>query len=50
MKKLLNLLSVLTISDTAVPTTIAASHYQKEKNIKNNNINLQINNLENLNR
>ncbi len=39
MKKLLSLLSVLTISGTAVPTTIAASPYQKEKN-----------NLENLNR
>ncbi len=49
MKKLLSLLSVLTISGSAVLTTIAASSYQKEKNIKNNNINLQINNLENLN-
>ncbi|RUO85832.1 hypothetical protein [Spiroplasma endosymbiont of Megaselia nigra] len=34
MKKLLSLLSVLTISGTAVPTTIAASPYQKEE-IKN---------------
>ncbi|WP_419333861.1 hypothetical protein [Spiroplasma endosymbiont of Sarcophaga variegata] len=31
MKKLLSLLSVLTISGTAVPTTIAASPYQKEE-------------------
>ncbi len=29
MKKLLSLLSVLTISGTAVPTTIAASSYKK---------------------
>ncbi|MBW3057836.1 MAG: hypothetical protein CXB60_01260 [Spiroplasma poulsonii] len=34
MKKLLSLLSVLTISGTAIPTTIAASPYQKN-NIKN---------------
>ncbi len=34
MKKLLSLLSVLTISGTAVPTRIAASSYQKN-NIKN---------------
>jgi len=48
MKKLLNLLSVLTISGTAVPTTIAASPYQKEETI-NSDINYQqINNLENL--
>ncbi|RUO86161.1 hypothetical protein [Spiroplasma endosymbiont of Megaselia nigra] len=40
MKKLLSLLSVLTISGTAVPTTIAASPYQKEK---------QENKLENFN-
>ncbi len=33
MKKLLSLLSVLTISGTAVPTTIAASPYQKEKQL-----------------
>ncbi|PQP79500.1 hypothetical protein C6B38_01015 [Spiroplasma sp. ChiS] len=31
MKKLLSLLSVLTISGTAIPTTIAASPYQKEQ-------------------
>ncbi len=31
MKKILILLSVLTISGTAVPETIAASLYQKEK-------------------
>ncbi|UZQ29679.1 MAG: hypothetical protein OHM56_11070 [Spiroplasma phoeniceum] len=37
MKKLLSLLSVLTISGSAIPTTIAASPYQK-------------NNLETLNR
>lgn len=41
MKKLLSLLSVLTISGTAMPTTIAASPYQKEE---------QKNKLENLNR
>ncbi|MFW4371192.1 MAG: hypothetical protein EHV01_004560 [Spiroplasma sp. hy2] len=35
MKKLLSLLSVLTISGTAVPTTIAASPYQKEETINN---------------
>ncbi|WP_253301524.1 hypothetical protein, partial [Spiroplasma endosymbiont of Phyllotreta cruciferae] len=40
MKKLLNLLSVLTISGTAIPTTIAASSYQKEnKKILNNEFN-----------
>ncbi len=51
MKKLLSLLSVLTISGTAVPTTIAASPYQKEETIKNNDIVYQqINNLEKLNR
>ncbi|UZQ30888.1 MAG: C39 family peptidase [Spiroplasma phoeniceum] len=55
MKKLLSLLSVLTISGSAIPTTIAASPYQKEENIKNNDINndinyKQINNLEILNR
>lgn len=32
MKKLLSLLSVLTISGSAIPTTIAANPYQKEKN------------------
>ncbi len=51
MKKLLSLLSVLTISGSAVPTTIAASPYQKEKTIKNSNNNYsQTNNLEKLNR
>lgn len=51
MKKLLSLLSVLTISGTAVPTTIAASPYQKEEDIKNNYVNYQqTNNLEKLNR
>ncbi|PQM29671.1 hypothetical protein [Spiroplasma poulsonii] len=50
MKKLLSLLSVLTISGTAVPTTIAASPYQKEEKL-NSEINyLQTNNLETLNR
>ncbi|PQM30012.1 hypothetical protein [Spiroplasma poulsonii] len=50
MKKLLSLLSVLTISGTAVPTTIAASPYQKEEKL-NNDINYsQTNNLENLSR
>ncbi len=49
MKKLLSLLSVLTISGTTVPTTIAASPYQKEKKI-NSDINLKTNNLEILNR
>ncbi len=40
MKKLLSLLSVLTISGSAVPTTIAASPYQKEEKlnrVKRNN-------------
>ncbi|RUO85911.1 ribosome-inactivating family protein [Spiroplasma endosymbiont of Megaselia nigra] len=47
MKKLLSLLSVLTISGTAVPTTIAASPYQKEETIKNSDTNYQqTNNLE----
>ncbi|WP_419335106.1 hypothetical protein [Spiroplasma endosymbiont of Sarcophaga variegata] len=51
MKKLLSLLSVLTISGSAVPTTIAASPYQKEETIKNTDINYQqTNNLEKLNR
>ncbi|MFJ1521935.1 hypothetical protein [Spiroplasma sp. ald] len=50
MKKLLSLLSVLTISGTAIPTTIAASPYQKEEK-SNSEINyLQTNNLETLNR
>lgn len=39
MKKLLSLLSVLTISGTAIPTAIAASPYQKEETIKNGDIN-----------
>ncbi len=30
MKKILSLLSVLTISGTAIPTTIAASSYKKK--------------------
>ncbi len=38
MKKLLSLLSVLTISGTSVPITIAASLYQKEEIIKRNKI------------
>ncbi len=52
MKKLLSLLSVLTISGTAVPTKIAASPYQKEETkLENNKISyLQTNNLKNLNR
>ncbi|WP_348736894.1 hypothetical protein [Spiroplasma endosymbiont of Ammophila pubescens] len=52
MKKLLSLLSVLTISGTAVPTKIAASPYQKEETkLENNEISyLQTNNLKNLNR
>ncbi|RUO85817.1 PQQ-binding-like beta-propeller repeat protein [Spiroplasma endosymbiont of Megaselia nigra] len=51
MKKLFSLLSVLTISGTAIPTTIAASPYQKEETIKNSDINYQqTNNLESLNR
>ncbi len=49
MKKLLSLLSVLTISGTAIPTTIAASPYQKEETINNNNYQ-QSNNLIKLNR
>ncbi len=51
MKKLLSLLSVLTISGTAVPTTIAAIPYQKQETIKNIDVNYQQkNNLENLKR
>ncbi len=47
MKKLLSLLSVLTISGSAVPTTIAANPYQKEE--INNKINYsKTNNSENL--
>ncbi|UZQ30361.1 MAG: ETX/MTX2 family pore-forming toxin [Spiroplasma phoeniceum] len=51
MKKLLSLLTVLTISGTAVPTTIAASPYQKEEKL-NSNINYfsQTNSLDNLSR
>ncbi|WP_253301050.1 hypothetical protein [Spiroplasma endosymbiont of Phyllotreta cruciferae] len=37
MKKLLSLLSVLTISGTTVPTTIAASPYQKDEKLNRNN-------------
>ncbi len=48
MKKILSLLSILTISGTAIPTTIAARHYQKDETI-NSEINyLQTNNFENL--
>ncbi|MBW3057989.1 MAG: hypothetical protein CXB60_02230 [Spiroplasma poulsonii] len=36
MKKLLSLLSILSISGTAIPTTIAASPYQKEETINRN--------------
>ncbi len=52
MKKILSLLSVLTISGSAVPTTIAAKSYQKEKKLKNIEYNEEFNtnNLENLNR
>ncbi|WP_338954535.1 hypothetical protein [Spiroplasma endosymbiont of Polydrusus cervinus] len=35
MKKLLSLLSVLTITGTAIPNVIAASPYQKIENINN---------------
>ncbi len=50
MKKLLSLLSILTISGTAIPPTIAAGPYQKEKQL-NSDINyLQTINLETLNR
>ncbi|WP_158676089.1 ribosome-inactivating family protein [Spiroplasma poulsonii] len=38
MKKILSLLSVLTISGTAVPTTIAASSYKKEEFKLENNL------------
>ena len=38
MKKLLSLLSVLTISGTTIPTVIAVSPYQKEEKL-NSNIN-----------
>ncbi|WP_338989623.1 hypothetical protein [Spiroplasma endosymbiont of Seladonia tumulorum] len=52
MKKLLSLLSVLTISSSAIPTTIAARPYQKENN--NNNLRETMesnsNNLETSNR
>ncbi len=52
MKKLFSLLSVLTISGTDVPTTIAASPYPKEETkLENNEISyLQTNNLKKLNR
>ncbi|WP_374696983.1 hypothetical protein [Spiroplasma endosymbiont of Polydrusus formosus] len=47
MKKLLSLLSLLTISVTFIPTTIAASTYQKEEKL--NDINhLLVNNFKNL--
>ncbi|WP_338955162.1 hypothetical protein [Spiroplasma endosymbiont of Polydrusus cervinus] len=36
MKKLLSILSILTISGTTIPTTIAASPYQKETKSKIN--------------
>ncbi|RUO86143.1 hypothetical protein [Spiroplasma endosymbiont of Megaselia nigra] len=46
MKKLLSLLSVLTIIGAAVPTTIAASPYQKEENLNRNKRDIsKINNL-----
>lgn len=46
MKKLLSLLSIVTIIGTAVPTTIATSPYQKEEyKIENSDINLQSKNL-----
>ncbi|WP_425377785.1 hypothetical protein [Spiroplasma endosymbiont of Polydrusus pterygomalis] len=49
MKKLLSLLSVLTIGVSALPTTIACSSYEKEEKL--NVINhLLANNLENLKR
>ncbi len=44
MKKLLSLLSVLTISGSAIPATIATSHYQKNKQgikLENTKINYQ---------
>ncbi|WP_348734971.1 hypothetical protein [Spiroplasma endosymbiont of Ammophila pubescens] len=52
MKELFSLLSVLTISGSAIPTTIAVSHYQKEETkLENNEISyLETNNLKNLNR
>ncbi|WP_338990151.1 hypothetical protein [Spiroplasma endosymbiont of Seladonia tumulorum] len=52
MKKLLSLLSLLTIGGTAVPTTIAASPYQKEETkLEISKVNYsQKNNLEKLNR
>jgi len=50
MKKLLSLLSVLTISGTALPTTIAASPYEKEGTIISDINYQQTNNLENLSR
>ncbi|UZQ30874.1 MAG: ribosome-inactivating family protein [Spiroplasma phoeniceum] len=52
MKKLLSLLSVLTISGTDVPATIAASPYQKEETkLNNSDVNYsQKNNLEILKR
>ncbi len=40
MKKLLSLLSVLTVSGTAVSTTITASPYKKQEKL-NSDINFQ---------
>lgn len=49
MKKILSLLSVLTITGTVVPNVIAVSSYQIEETIKNSSIDYkQINNLEKL--
>ncbi len=53
MKKLLSLLSILTISGSDVSTTIAASSYQKQETKLENNKNIYLqnnNNLEKLNR
>ncbi len=46
MKKLLSLLSVLTISGSVVPTTIAASPYEKEEQ-KDNKLSLFLENNNN---
>ncbi len=48
MKKLLSLLIVLTISGTAVPTTIAASPYQRQEHSSNNNLR-RLNDINNTN-
>ncbi|KAI92298.1 hypothetical protein [Spiroplasma melliferum] len=51
MKKILNLLTVLVISGTAVTTSVAVSPYQKEETIKNTNINeQQTDNMKELNK